>query len=91
MERKIDDMVAELRRRHPWLDIETAKRIADDDVKAEMEMEDDDPFPEDRDEQDERRPRRRRGPGEWADRNGKPGAVAIVFGKPANDDPFPED
>ena len=56
-----------------------------------MEMEDDDPFPEDRDEQDERRPRRRRGPGEWADRNGKPGAVAIVFGKPANDDPFPED
>lgn len=81
MERKIDDMVAELRRRHPWLDIETAQRIADDDVKAEMEMEDDDPFPEDRDEQDERRPRRRM----------KPGAVAIVFGKPANDDPFPED
>ena len=52
MERRIDDMVAELRRRHPWMDMETAQRIADDDVRAEMDEERDDedrddPFPED--------------------------------------------
>lgn len=83
MERRIDDMVAELRRRHPWMDMETAQRIADDDVRAEMD--------EDRDDEDRDDPFPEKGG------KGHGGGVLIVFGKgrkaPESDDrdPFPED
>lgn len=75
------------------------QRMADE-VGGPSEDEMRDPYPsddeeDDEDDEDDHRPRRRRGPGEWADRAGKPSGdgVLIVFGgkKKHSDDPYPED
>lgn len=91
-ERDMAAWIEQEQREHPWADEETARHLVEDHLRDDIHyydralnrdqrMADDDPFPE----EEERREKHGHG------KHGKNGAIAIVFGKPDDRDPFPED